>query len=671
MGNCYSESSYYENSFFKKTYNFPAGASKSMSKNLLIFGQNKKGVAFISHFNHKKKILQKIASPKNATFYNYSGITQKSENVIVICGGIKHNLVGITNECFEYDLESNRITKLPSMLQVRYTFPVIYHNSKIYAIGGRVYGDDNQSILQKCEVFDYAVNGWKMIADMNITRCTASAFIYGNSIWVFGGYTGLYQRSRKIEKYIEWKNKWEVIEFKLYHGFENGNIFSTENPNEIIIFGGKYNYGPSMTVMLYNLKHGTVLNMKPLMSNHVLSKHFIAEDNLIYLLTEENANVVYEVYSPQQNIYERGHVTGAVLKELSKFKQYNFNTLNVSIEQDNSVIPPIDNYKDLNVVFGNDSEPFQLNIHSKTGEVTLLPVKLNLIVRHFQGCVRLSENEVFFCGGTNQTEQKLVQKSYFYNLATFTVSRKELMARPRHSFAIAHLENYIYVCGGKEAGNQNYATINYCERYNVKTGGWSNIASLNYSRFRASAFVWKNKLYVAGGILSNEFKTDTIEVYEEHKDIWYGFGVTLPGKLYGMLCIPVNDLLFIGSGNTEKWESYHKFMLDLSLGDLAKPINFSDSFKSESSDNKYALVKDRLVIFGGSKFIFYLNRETFKNCQKKLPNQKAQGSFINADENEGENMVWDQLDLSLSSAFAKVSFSKSYLKKNAFITTTF
>lgn len=59
---------------------------------------------------------------------------------------------------------------------------------------------------------------------MNINRCTSTAFVYKNEIWVFGGYTGKFKRSRKIEKYIESENRWEMIPFKLYKGFENGNV---------------------------------------------------------------------------------------------------------------------------------------------------------------------------------------------------------------------------------------------------------------------------------------------------------------------------------------------------------------------------------------------------------------------------------------------------------------
>jgi hypothetical protein len=88
--------------------------------------------------------------------------------------------------------------ELPNMKQFRYTFPIIYYKNKIYAIGGRVYGPDNTSLLNTCEVYDYETGEWTDIAPMNKNRCTCSLFIYRGYIYVIGGYTGEYQRSRKV-----------------------------------------------------------------------------------------------------------------------------------------------------------------------------------------------------------------------------------------------------------------------------------------------------------------------------------------------------------------------------------------------------------------------------------------------------------------------------------------
>lgn len=67
---------------------------------------------------------------------------------------------------------------MPRMNHLRYTFPVVKKNHHYYVLGGRVYGQDHVSILNKCERFDAEKSVWQPIADMNVNRCTSTGFVY-------------------------------------------------------------------------------------------------------------------------------------------------------------------------------------------------------------------------------------------------------------------------------------------------------------------------------------------------------------------------------------------------------------------------------------------------------------------------------------------------------------
>lgn len=69
------------------------------------------------------------------------------------------------------------IKVMPDMLNMRYTFPLIYWNERLYALGGRVYGNDQQSLLSECEYFDFAQKKWVALPNMNRKRCTSMAFV--------------------------------------------------------------------------------------------------------------------------------------------------------------------------------------------------------------------------------------------------------------------------------------------------------------------------------------------------------------------------------------------------------------------------------------------------------------------------------------------------------------
>ena len=45
--------------------------------------------------------------------------------------------------------------KMPDMIHIRYNFPLLYIDNRLYAFGGRQYGDNHEAILKDCEFFDF------------------------------------------------------------------------------------------------------------------------------------------------------------------------------------------------------------------------------------------------------------------------------------------------------------------------------------------------------------------------------------------------------------------------------------------------------------------------------------------------------------------------------------
>jgi hypothetical protein len=649
------------------------GLQPNQREALVIFGQDKNGKSFSCFFNPTRRELERLSTPSGAFFINYCGVTQKSDSTLVVCGGIRFNLMGISDQCFEYNLITNRVKKLPPMRNFRYTFPIVMLKNRIYAIGGRVYGDDQQSILRSCEIFDFAKNAWSPIADLNKPRCTATAMIFGDQVWVFGGYTGQFERSRKIERYNEGFNRWEVVDFKLVHGFENGNVIAGINPNEILIMGGKFNYGESVSVFQYDFARKTVIGLKPLSYDHVLSKHFTDRTNTTYMLTQPDADrLVFEAYNETTGLHEAGPVTGPPLKDFIKFKQYNFNSPNIEIVRQEVPAEPLIDYKDLNVVFGNDTEPFQLNIHRVTGDIRLLPINLSIRVRSNQGCIRVSESDVMLFGGSNKSGQRVTSKSFLANLSTGGISHVTKMSRARHSFASVKLGDFIYACGGKEGMDGRQNTLSFCERYDLKTHLWTSIAPLLIPRSLAQAFAFGGRLFVAGGVLANDGRTDTVEVYDQFHNVWYAFGLTLPGKMSGSLIIPGVDTLFIGGGNMGHSDSFHKYKVDLSARDRSLVVKMTDSFKDKSYGNKIALVQDKIIVFGGSKSVFLMESRSFKNFVDKKSAIAQEGSTpITSPETQEITNSWEKFEGNLITAISKAAFSTRLLRDNAYITTDF
>ena len=73
----------------------------------------------------------------------------------------------------------------PPMLTKRAYFPSVFciSNSSIYVIGG----SDGLNDLALVEKFSIPENNWKVVESMEIPRSGASALIFENLIFVFGG----------------------------------------------------------------------------------------------------------------------------------------------------------------------------------------------------------------------------------------------------------------------------------------------------------------------------------------------------------------------------------------------------------------------------------------------------------------------------------------------------
>lgn len=56
---------------------------------------------------------------------------------MAICGGVNYQLNKVSKQFLLYNIKDNKMKKMPDMLSIRYNFPMIYYDNKLYAFGGR------------------------------------------------------------------------------------------------------------------------------------------------------------------------------------------------------------------------------------------------------------------------------------------------------------------------------------------------------------------------------------------------------------------------------------------------------------------------------------------------------------------------------------------------------
>lgn len=145
------------------------------------------------------------------------------------------------------------------MINSRYAHCAIEAHGCLYALGGRQYGGDEMGLLSACEKFDFNSKKWKSIPSLQYPRSAATSLVYGEHIYMFGGYTGNKTRTRVIESYGDGDSSWRKLSFQLHEGFEGQLALKKPNSdNTVLILGGKTNYEKSNRIVEINFDKSTI-----------------------------------------------------------------------------------------------------------------------------------------------------------------------------------------------------------------------------------------------------------------------------------------------------------------------------------------------------------------------------------------------------------------------------
>ncbi len=148
------------------------------------------------------------------------------------------------------------------------------------------------------------------------------------------------------------------------------------------------------------------------------------------------------------------------------------------------------------------------------------------------------------------------------------------MLMPHDYPAGALLDNHIYIMGGHHpdavvAGPQTDPGFDFCERLDLASGRWEQIAPLPTPRFALDAVVIDGRIVTMGGVAFtpegfNNF--DHTEVYDPASNQWQRGDITLPWTAAGHGSCLVDDCLFIFGGYSGDGISDHAALYDLGQG---------------------------------------------------------------------------------------------------------
>ena len=144
---------------------------------------------------------------------------------------------------YRLDFRNKCLDSLTPMNFPRHSHGICFIQNSIYVAGG--FGnEENNSLLNQCERFDFRLGKWIVVADLNrkSSGCCLVPFSK-RSIFKFGGRSENSENPdcNIIERYDLFKDVWEEIPFDLKNFYIESHSAGIQiSNNEILLFGGYF-----------------------------------------------------------------------------------------------------------------------------------------------------------------------------------------------------------------------------------------------------------------------------------------------------------------------------------------------------------------------------------------------------------------------------------------------
>jgi len=573
------------------------------------FGIDSENAKKIFKYNPKKEGFSQLEVPANLEVFNMSACVYISETCIYLTGGTDSQATKISNKAFVYNPTQNTAEALPPFSVERYAHQAVFFEGQLYVIGGlgsdkpvTEANEDQENVLKSVERYDTKSKTWESLGNLNYRRSLALAIVYQSWLYVLGGYVGHTKRTRTIERLDPQTKNWEIIYFKLPCSLEASFVFCP-GPDQIQILGGQDVSGPVDKNYVYYLKEDNYVSRSSMNHERVLHKGFLYKDKII-VFGGDTDDTVEEYHVAADEWIKQPSADRLILNE-SKLFSYSSPTLLVPhqseavVEEDSS---PVDKKSKKCFIFGDDEINFILEVNFTKNFVKERTIPSNLKLFGYQGIAALNNGTYLLCGGINKASDNISAKCYIYNPMNNTARKIQKCHKPRYTFNLIVMGEYVYALGGRTWGEDNQAILNSCERYNILTNTWEEIASLKYPRCSAMAFHLKNRIYMLGGYKGESERWAGIEIYYPEKNVWDSWKIELKVALEGSSLVMANRRggIFLLGGRTDDGDTDKIWDFDVEQGDMWEVGNLKEP---KSLNKVFEFQERKAFILGGEKYM--------------------------------------------------------------------
>ena len=208
---------------------------------------------------YKKLIKKNIPIDKKTygTDIFYNGCrTFFSNEKLYISGG--KDTLGDKKIFWMYDIKKDKLEKLNDMLNARSFHSFFYHENLRSLI---VFGGENNST---CEMYDFYLNSWSMLPNMNYPRANVQVYIdkVGTFAYAICGILGsitspLYSDNIEILDLVDVNNGWAIVDYNNKSNVDlkmNENILYPLTDDKLLIYGASENRNINKVYCIFDIR---------------------------------------------------------------------------------------------------------------------------------------------------------------------------------------------------------------------------------------------------------------------------------------------------------------------------------------------------------------------------------------------------------------------------------
>lgn len=221
--------------------------------------------------------------------------------------------------------------------------------------------------------------------------------------------------------------------------------------------------------------------------------------------------------------------------------------------------PSITFFKEDKKIYTVDYQsPKTFLIEYNTSSQVIKKIDLGLHFYNESGFSLIDSKKLMFAGGIDLASHQEIKKVVIVDLVQETFFQAQDLLFPKRKLRLQQGSEYVYAIGGvKELKTRVYNTFTYKQdysnsfsRYSINSNTWEILPDMPIKVEVPGCYFFQDQIWVTGGCYIHNIPeiTSNIQIFHIKNMLWHIAEFKLPEKIFGHLCMPKGNEVFVFGG---------------------------------------------------------------------------------------------------------------------------